>query len=351
MATIKDVAKAAGVSVTAVSAALNSNGRVSKDTRARVVAVAEAIGYRPSALARNLRSGRTGLLGVVVTDITNPFWSRLAHAVEEAADQAGYSVVIGNTGGNGERERTVLEKLRSHKVEGILLASTGVHNHDYLQNFSSEGEPSLVTIDQYIEGTPFDFIGIDNRGAMQVLVEHLKRLGHSQIAFIGGEETHWTARERLAGFATAMEGADVLADEILHAFAGYQAARAYRTTVNLMTRKPPPTAIVGGTNIVTLRSLQALRDLGLNCPGDVSLAGIDELPWAYTTPTITSMIQPIDRIGTLAVEWLLERVHGKLKDTRRRQFMFECELQPGSSCRNLGRDSAISATVLHPIQP
>jgi LacI family transcriptional regulator len=334
MANIRDVAKKAGVSIATVSAALNGKGPVSEETRQRVMAAAAAVGYSPSAIARSLRLGRSRLIGVVVGDITNPFWAAMVRVVENVAIAANYSIIVCNSDDREERELSILDQLRAQHVAGILITPVG-RSPGYVQRLSRHDLPPLVTMDQFVPGLERDFVGVDNRAAVRMLTELLLRLGHRRIAMISGGEGLWTADERLNGFVETMSAAAVPVDPALCAHTDYRGDTAYTATVPLLTRRDRPTAIIGANNVIALGALQATIDLGFHCPADISIAGIDDVPWAgLVRPRITTVAQPIEEISRVAIEWLIERIADRDAGPPR-QRTFQPRFIPGDSCRDI----------------
>lgn len=333
MATIRDVARHAGVSIATVSAALNDSGPVSADARRRVWAAVEAVGYSPNAHARSLRLGKSRLIGSVVGNVVNPFWGAMVRTFEEVAVAAKYSLIVSNTDELAERERDIIEQLRSQHVAGIVLNPVG-SGDEHLQDLMRKGLPPIVTIDQWRPELGCDFVGVDNRAAGRMLADYVVRLGHRRIAIITGRKGLWTADERLGGAVDAMRDAGLAVDPdlciqtIYHSQAGYEAATEF------LTRRAPPTAIIGCNNDLAFGALQASLDLGFRCPGDVSIAGIDEVPWsALVRPRVTTVVQPVEDMSRLAMNWLLERIACKPDDQPApRRHIFQPSIVLGDSC-------------------
>jgi LacI family transcriptional regulator len=305
------VARHAGVSIATVSAAMNDSGPVSEKTRKRVWDAASAVGYSPNAIARSLRLGRSRLIGLVVGDITNPFSASIVRIVEAKALAANYFVIVCNTDHDVGRELAILDQLRAQHVAGILLTPIG-EGQDYVRRLESNNLPPLVTMDQRVPGLARDFVGVDNRAAARMLADVLIRLGHRRIAVITGRAGLWTAEERLAGAVETIRAAGIEIDPSLCLRTAYRSDAAYAATVSLLTRDNRPTAILGGNNVIALGALQAITDLGFHCPTDVSVVGIDDVPWSgLVKPRVTTAAQPIEEISRMAIEWLLERMAGR----------------------------------------
>jgi LacI family transcriptional regulator len=333
MANIRDVARHAGVSITTVSVTLSESRPVSAETRKRVWAAVKAVGYSPNAFARGLRSGRSRLIGVAICDISNPFWAAMVRVVEKVAIAAGYSIVLCNTDDDPARELAVLEQLRVQQVAGILLTPLG-RGAAYLRQLERPDMPPIVTLDHKVAGLSRDFVGVDNRAACRMLTQYLLRLGHRRIGLLGGTLGLWTSEEREAGFRETMKDAGVEIDPALCISADYNGDLARTSAIALLTQPNRPTAILAANNVMALGALQAILDLGFRCPADVSLAGIDDVPWSdLVRPRITTASQPIEEISRVAIEWLLERISGVEVPARDR--IFQPKMFIGESCADL----------------
>ena len=331
MANIRDVAKAAGVSIATVSAALNKSASVSDATRRRVWAAADAVGYAPNAIARSLRLGKSRLIGVVIADITNPFCADLVRIIEKEAISKGYSIIVCNTDEDEKRSREILDQLRQQQVAGIIM-TPAADTKEYAAFLEGRTHPPMVTIDQQVHGLARDYLGVDNRAAARMLVEYLLRLGHRRIAFITGAAGLWTAEERLAAAQEAVKEAGGDLDDDLFVHAAYRSDAGYAAAVKLLTHGHRPTAIVGGNNVIALGALQALLDLGFRCPQDISVAGIDDVPWGgLVRPRVTTVAQPVEEMARRAIQWLLERI-GDGAAQPPRTLIFRPAFLSGDSC-------------------
>lgn len=307
MATIRDVAQLAGVSISTVSLTFGDRNRVGDETARRVWEAARQLGYRPNPLAQNLKRGHSRMIALVVGDIGNPFFARLLKTVERRVITAGYYILVSDTEADPQRELEVLDQLVAQRIAGIVLVPHG-NGPDYAARIAGYGTP-IVTLDQKIADTGLDFVGSDTRLASTMLTEHLVRLGHVRIAHICGPPRLWTARERIEGFRATLRASGIEPDESLIVDGRYLDVAAYEQTMRLMTRPDRPTAIVAANNVMALGALQAIQELGFSCPNDVSLATIDDVPWsAVIRPPLTMVLQDVEQIGLLATEYLLERM-------------------------------------------
>ena len=308
MANIRDVARQAGVSIATVSAALNRSGTVSEKTLRRILDAVDAVGYAPNGIARSLRKGRSQLFGLIVSEITNPFFGTLTRAIEKAAHDAGYAVIICNSDEDEARELELLELLRVQRVAGVILSPSG-QGADYRKKLTREIGAPLVTIDRRIEGLDRDFIGLDNRAAGRMITEYVLRFGHRRIAFIGGRAGLSTSDERYQGYCEALHDIGLEPDPAICLRADFRGEAAYMVAQPMLSGRNRPTAIVAANNVMALGALQAIGDLGFRCPQDVSVAAIDDFPWSTALrPRLTAIAQPIEEMGRIAVDYLLDRV-------------------------------------------
>ncbi|CEJ15277.1 HTH-type transcriptional repressor PurR [bacterium YEK0313] len=312
MATIRDVARLANVSVATVSNALNNAGRVSPELLARVRAAVDKLGYAPDAAARSLRKGASRLIGLIVGDITNPFFADLFEAVEDAAAARGYLVLLLNSNERVEREEAHLRMLRSQRIDGLILAPTGAVSMNRAALLAALEIP-VVLVDRAMDGLGYDAVVLDNHRAGHAATTYILGHGHRRIGLINGPDVVRTAADRLQGYREALIGAGIGFDPALVRNAAFQEQAAYDAAIDLLGGAEPPTAILAANNKMTIGALRALADLGLACPGDVSIVGIDDLPWAEAvTPRLTMVAQPVRAMGEAALERVVERIAGSL---------------------------------------
>ncbi len=308
MATIRDVAGLAGVSISTVSLALNAPDRVSAETRARVEDAARQVGFSANPIAQSLKRGRSRLIGMVVADITNPFFGQLLREVERCASEADYLVVVNDTNASPETERAILQHLAGQRVAGIILSPIGFGG--MVQEALRGLRMPLVLFDHRLDGVESDYVGTDNVLAAAMLTEHLARLGHRRIAWIGGTTGLYTAVMRQRGYEQTLQAHGIAVDPSLIADGRYDWQGGYDAAMRLLTRaEGRPTAIIAASNVMAVGALQACNDLSVVCPADVSLAGIDDLPWsAVIRPRITAAVQPVDAMAEAACRMLMERI-------------------------------------------
>ena len=327
MASIRDVAEQAGLSVASVSRVLSGLPGVSEATRQRVMMAVEALGYRPNLAARRLRSQRTDTLGLIVSDIRNPYFTEVSRAVEDVAYAHGMRVMFCKTDENPEKENFYLEMMRDENVAGVILSPT----LDFLAHPHQHSFPfPLVLVDRCESDTATDAAVLDNEDAAQRLIRHLLEEGYRRIVFFYGAASA-TGRQRLKGYQTALAEAGLPTDSL----ALKPTTDAAFEAMNALLKERPelPEAVVASSGLILLGLAQALRDAGLNCPDDIALAGFDDMPWTrVVTPAITVIAQPTYEIGRSAIELLLARI--AQPEQAQRRIMLRGELLIRGSSRN-----------------
>jgi LacI family transcriptional regulator len=324
MTTIKDVARRAGVSTMTVSRVINNSGYISPETRSRVERAIADLDYLPNALARSLRFKQTKTIALVLSDISNPFFTTLARGVEDAAMEHGFSVLFCNTDESDAVEREYLSILIQKQVDGVLLVPASDHG-GALGQLRARGVP-VVALDRRVPGVPVDTVRGDSEGGAYAAVCHLLALGHTCIAAMTGPRGISTATDRLAGYRRALEGAGVAVDERLICSDDFTTEGGYRATQRLLAERVAPTAIFSGNNFIAFGAFRALREAGLQVPEDVSLVTFDDLPDSWLmTPFLTTVNQPAHAIGRRATELLLERL-GERGGPEAREIVLPTEL-------------------------
>ena len=309
MASIKDVAAEAGVSVATVSRVLNSHPSVSPAARARVIAAIESLGYRPNAVARSLRTDQTRTLGLVISDVLNPYFTALARSVEEAARALGYSVIIGNADERPELQDHHVRTLLDRRIDGLLVSPTD-GGSPLILDAARSGTP-MVFVDRWIPGVDVPVVRADGREAVRDLVAHLHGLGHRRLAIIAGPAATTTGSERVEAFREALAAYGL---ELPDAYIGqgdFQADSGRRATESFLALPEPP-QVIFADNLMALGALDAIRAHGLRVPHDIGLAAFDDIPWfVHTDPPITAIAQPTGDLGRAAVRALADRIEGR----------------------------------------
>lgn len=335
MPTGLDVAKKAGVSRITVSRVINNSGYISAETKARVESAIKEIGYVPNTLARGLRSKRTNTLALVVTDITNPYFTLIARGVEDVAGESGYTVVYCNTDESEAKEEKYANLLVQRKVDGVLLVPAW--GNARIIKFLESNEVIVVVLDRRVAGVATDFVRSDSENAARSLVKLLLQLGHRKIAMITGPKEVSTSADRVAGYEQALAEAG-LRDHELVFYGAFNQQSGYDLTRQAMNQMVKPTAMLGANNFITIGIIKALRDLSLDVPADVSVVGFDDLPESMLVrPFLTVARQPAYEMGRVATELLLKRISGDVSNVSQ-EIILRAEIVERESIGPVGRD-------------
>ncbi len=304
--TVKDIARKAGVSHSTVSRALHSNPLISDDTTQRIQQIASELGYLPSAAARALKTNRSQVLGVILSNVDDPFFSEILQGIEENVQRSGYSLFIAAGHRDPEREREIAQAMVQHRVDGVIICST-TFSEEQSRQFLQYGVPIVVVNNQAAEDFRYSIYHDDVDGSRQV-THHLIELGHRRIAYIGNSLSGRTTLDRLTGFRQEMDAAGLVVPEqfILEVPGG--GAEQGREVVNHFLRlSERPTALVCFNDMMAIGVLKELQNAGLRAPEDISITGFDNIVFsAYTNPPLTTLDQPKRFIGAEAARLLLE---------------------------------------------
>lgn len=308
MPTIVEVASRAGVSAITVSRVVNNSGPVSSKVRARVEQAVADVGYVPNAVARSLRSKRTDTIALVVTDMTNPFFTTIAHGVEAAVGDSGMMLIICSTDERGAEEERYVRMLLQRRVDGILLVPAG-DGAAAIRQCREQGTP-LVVVDRRLRGRGADVVRADSKAGAFELGRLLVSLGHRTMAVLSGPRAVSTADDRVAGFRRALAQAENVRPP--RVYRGAFTIEGGREMAKLATSATPrPTALFAANNFIAIGVLHALEEMGLRVPEDVAVVGFDDLPPAMVTfPFLTVAAQPAYEMGQRSVAVLLDRLSG-----------------------------------------
>ena len=307
MATMAEVAKEAGVSITTVSHVLNRTRPVNAKTIERVYAAIERTGYRPHSIARALAGGRTHSIGLAISGIANPYFMDFIAAIESEAAKHSHTLLLVDTHDEPEKELQMVQELVLRRVDGILLAPSPGAQEKALPYLLSRSAP-VVLFDRFLP-LELDQVGTENDEPTAQLVEHLVGLGHRRIGFVAGLQGFSTTEERIAGYRSALERNDLEVDEALIAYGASQHEPAREATHLLLDAAHPPTALVAGNNAMTIGVMHALRERGMKTPEDIALVAFDDFEWSdLFHPRLTAIAQPAREIGERAVQLLLARL-------------------------------------------
>ncbi|MFD2612417.1 LacI family DNA-binding transcriptional regulator [Paenibacillus gansuensis] len=330
MTTIYDIAKKANVSAMTVSRVVNNTGRISEATRKRVKKVMEEMNYVPNSMARSLVLQKTKMLSLLITDITNPFFTTLARGAEDTAKRYGYKLLFGNSDEDYAKEKDYVDMILSTRVDGVLFAPAGDRSLEPLQQLQNHQIP-FVLLDREVPGMEADMVLGDSKEGARMLVGHLIELGHRRIALINGAPDVSTARLRSAGYLEAHKLAGLPVDESLVIYANYRDFHEDSALDGLLRLPSPPTAIFAANNFLAIGVIQALRQRGYRVPEDLSVVCFDDFgPAESLNPFLTVASQQAYQFGSLGMQLLIERIDSE-SDLPRRKLVLPSELRIRSS--------------------
>ena len=308
MASIKDVAKLAGVSTATVSRTLSMPEKVSERTRMRVLRAVEDTGYRLNTAARQFRRQRTETILVVVPDIGNPFFSNIIQGIETEAQRQGYRVVLGESDSSQREMTSYAGYMRQQHADGAILLSV-----DRASEFAAESQNMPVVMAcEYLPKSPFPTVRINNSQAAMDAVSYLIDLGHRRIAYINGPADSPLCKDRLRGYTRAMKTAGLAIEPQWVAAGDYSPESGRLAAIELLQLKNPPTAIFTASDPMAIGALRAATELGVSIPGQLSLIGFDDIRFAeYMSPSLTTVHQPREDIGRTAMENLFKLLRGE----------------------------------------
>lgn len=309
MATMKDVAERAHVSVSTVSHVLNGTRRVTEAKRDMVLAAIEELGYRPNLLAKGLKTRRTFTIGLLVSDIQNSFFTSVVRGIEDIALSRSYHLFLCNTDEDAAREDEYVTELAKKGVDGLLVASSAPRDN-HARRLRAENVP-FVFVDRKVEGVDADVVSVDNHEGMRLIAEHLVGLGHERIGMISGPLEKASGYERYVGLRTALTDLGSGLEDSLVRFGDFRTSSGREGAAELLALSSPPTALVTANNQMTLGALLAIKEAGLRISRDISVVGFDDPEWApLTDPPLTTLAQPTYEMGVRAAELLLDRIEG-----------------------------------------
>ncbi|APW36229.1 LacI family transcriptional regulator [Rhodoferax koreense] len=317
MATIRDVALHAGVSVTTVSHVVNDTRHVSLEGRTRVEAAIRALGYVPSAVARSLKSNTTRTLGMLTPNSSNPYFAEIVRVVEDRCFAAGYTLILCNTEDESSRQSVYLKVLAERRIDGLIVVSTG---DDEALVSQLRGLPMpTVLLDREIDDPGCDLVETAHRDGGLLAVRHLLSLGHRRIACIGGPEHVSAGEQRIEGWRLALSESGAASDAGAMLWrGGFTSQGGYEAMHAILRGAHRPSAVFVCNDLMAIGALRALHESGLRVPDDISIVGFDDIELAaYTCPPLTTVAQPKHLIGALAVDMLLERVDGRRREMRK----------------------------------
>jgi LacI family transcriptional regulator len=332
MATMAQVAREAGVSITTVSHVVNGTRPVHPETVARVTAAMARTNFTPNTIARALAGAKTQSIGLAINGISNPYFMDVIAAIEAAGARAGYTLLLVDTHDEAAHELHAARTLVQRRVDGLLLAPSAGAMEGVLPYLAESGTP-LVVLDRFVPAD-VDQVAVENEAPMAALVEHVLGHGHRRVALVAGLDGLTTTVERERGYRRALHAAGLPFDAELVRSGGSRREPAHAAVDALLALPEPPTAIVTANNAMTIGALQALGDRGVRVPDDVALAVFDDFEWATVVrPQLTAVAQPTRLIGERAVELMLRRIADPDAPAERLTLPAELRVRESCGCR------------------
>jgi LacI family transcriptional regulator len=333
---IREVARLAGVSLGTVSRVINGHPTVAPDIRKRVQAAIDKLGFRPNRVARSLRSQQSHTFGLVIPDVTNPFFAELVKSLDQSASEVGYNIILGNAEESPTVEKQYIQMLSDRQVDGLLVVpSVGT------RTIKVDRDVKVVLIDRALP--KHHVVLSDHRGGAKQAITHLIGLGHRRIACIAGPQNLTVAVERWAGYRETMSrfGASAtLVKSSWTEFANFDYASAYDAARRLLALKPRPTALFASSDQQAIGALRAAADLGLNVPKDLSVVGFDDIPLSdLVSPRLTTVRQAVTDLSRVAIKTLIKLRKGEAVSALQR-IATEMKIRDSSGpCSDIGQPS------------
>jgi len=321
--TIKDVARYAGVSTSTVSHVINRTRFVKDSTRQKVLKAISDLGYHPNILARNLRRSKTNTVGLIICDLTNPFFSEILRGIEQCLGKEGYSIIVANTDYDIKKESDSVRLFYSKRVDGFIIVPAS--NEDRHVKFLVDNNVPIVLLDRKLDKVRADSVIVDNFGGTKKLTAHLINSGHRRIGIITGSTNCTPGKERLAGYLEALKMSNLSMDQTLIKIGNFKQESGYKLTLELLSLPSPPTAIVACNNLMGLGVLDALKDRKIHIPEEIAVGVFDDMPWfRHINPPLTVVAQPSFELGVTAGRLLLEQI--KKERRKPREIVFKVDL-------------------------
>lgn len=313
MVTINDVAEYAGVSSSTVSRVLNEKEYVKEETRSKVLEAVETLGYKPSRVARSLRINSSRIIGLIISDIQNPFFTGLVRAVEDVAYENNYALILANTDEDNEKESLNVDLMISERVAGVIITPTSEYDCP-VRKLISKDIPA-VCVDRRVLDCDIDTVISDNTDASSNLIDYLIQSNHRRIGAIIGYSQVTTGRERYEGVVSSLKKHNLNISSDLIKQGSPKENVGYELANELLDLSDPPTAIFAGNNLIALGVIRAIRDRGLSIPEDISFVSFDNREWTYLMqPKITVASQPTYEMGKRSAQLLIERINDRDRD-------------------------------------
>lgn len=332
MVTLKDIALKAGVSKSTVSRVLNKKGNVNPSLKRKVRKIAKELGYYPNVLAASLKKKRTYTIGVIISNILNPFFTSVVRGIEDIAMKNNFNIILCNADENPKKEGIYIEVLRSKKVDGMIIATTG-ENKAHFSSLEREGIP-VVLVDRKVDGSNFDAIITDNKKGAFEAVKHFIETGYLRIGFITGPINITTSFERLEGYKLALKKYKIPFDESIVKIGEFKEDSGYKNMKELLNLKNPPNAVFAGNYLIALGIYDAVKECGFKIPKDIAVITFDDFPWfKHLSPPLTAVSQPTYKLGVYAVKRLIKLIEeGKAYSEEKKQVVLKNSLIIRESC-------------------
>ncbi len=329
--TIKDVAELAEVHPSTVSRVINGNPRISEKTKNRVLLIIKKLGYTPNAIARGLKTKRTHTLGMLIPDITNPFFAEIARGVEDAANKNSFNVILCNTDDKLKKERTYLDILKEKRVDGLILGTAHTKD-DSILKLEKNNFPYIL-VSRNIEELDKNCIIIDDVVGGIMATEYLIRLGHRRIAHITGPLKVRAAIDRVDGYKNALKKYHIEYKEELIEEGDFRIKSGYQAMKKFLDLPEPPTAIFAANDLLALGAMQAIQKMKFHIPEDFSIIGFDDIRVSsFVYPPLTTIRQPMLEMGILAVKMLLKIIEEG--EFNQRRIILQPKLIIRESCKS-----------------
>ena len=343
--TLKDIAGKTGVSVSTVSRVLHGNSqkyKISEETKAKVKQVAKDLGYRVNALARGLRQQKTCEVGIIVPDISNPFFSEVIKSLAGELRKKGYNFIVYDSDEDITLERSAIKSLLEKRVDGLIIASVG-QDFSHIQKISDAKIP-VVMVDRCFDELDVDSVSVDNVKGSLLAMNYLIKEGHRRIAFIQGLPGTYANETRLQGYNQALQDAGISIDEHLIVGDDFRSLNGYLETKLLLKLSNAPTAIFTAGDLIVLGALEACRENRITIPDDLSLVTFDDPVFAsYLSPPLSAVEQPVSKIAEMAIAMLYRRMKNPYDE--RRKVLLEPKLNVRGSVKHISTLTNISYIV------
>ncbi len=332
--TIRDVAELAGVHPSTVSRVINDDSRISEKTKNKVLLIIKKLGYTPNAIARGLKTKRTYTLGMLIPDITNPFFAEIARGVEDAANKNNFNVILCNTDDKLKKERIYLEILKGKRVDGLILGTAHIRDKSILE--LEKKKFPYILVSRNIEGLDKNCIIVDDVVGGIMVTEYLIKLGHRRIAHITGPLKTRSALNRLKGYKLTLKKYEIEYRDELVGEGDFRIKGGYQVMKRLLKIAEPPTAIFAANDLLALGAIQAIQKKKYHIPEDFCIIGFDDIRLAsFVYPPLTTIRQPMLEMGALAVKMLLKIIEEG--EFNQKKEVLEPKLIIRESCRKINR--------------